>query len=292
MLPLSSWISPITNIDPKSRGTSAHGFSRIMRGKFMKLNEGFEKTVTSETVERWRYPRFFGENSGETALITGTDAVHISRVLRMKSGDLAIVCDGNGTDCLCRIVSAEEKGVVLEVLDRRSSEGEPTVTVRLFQCLPKSDKMDFIVQKAVELGAAEVIPVISKRCVSRPDAKTAAKKAERWQRIAEEAAKQCGRGRIPEVRDMLTFGEAVKAHGDGVGILFYECGGEHLNSLVAPETRLIDVYIGSEGGFEENEAELAKNAGIIPATLGTRILRCETAPVAALAVLMNLTNNM
>ena len=258
----------------------------------MKLNEGFEKTVTSENIERWRYPRFFGENTGETALIAGTDAVHISRVLRMKEGDLAIVCDGNGTDCLCRIISAGESAAELAVLDRRPSEGEPTVAVRLFQCLPKSDKMDFIVQKAVELGACEVIPVISKRCVSRPDAKTAAKKRERWQRIAEEAAKQCGRGKIPTVGEMITFGEAVKAHVDGAGILFYECGGERLNTLVSPETRSIDVYIGSEGGFETTEAELAQNAGIRHATLGTRILRCETAPVAALAVLMNLTNNM
>ena len=258
----------------------------------MKLNEGFEKTVTSGEVERWRYPRFFGENAGDTALITGTDAVHISRVLRMKAGDLALVCDGKGSDCLCRIVSAGENAVELEVLDRRPSEGEPTVAVRLFQCMPKSDKMDFIVQKAVELGASEVIPVISKRCVSRPDAKTAAKKRERWQRIAEEAAKQCGRGRIPTVGEMLTFGEAVKAHTRGVGILFYECGGERLNALVDPDTRSVDVYIGSEGGFEAAEAELAANAGIRPATLGTRILRCETAPVAALAVLMNLTNNM
>lgn len=258
----------------------------------MKLNEEFEKTVTSGEVERWRYPRFFGEHTGDTALITGTDAVHISRVLRMKAGDLALVCDGNGTDCLCRIVSAGENVVELEVLDRRPSEGEPTVAVRLFQCLPKSDKMDFIVQKAVELGASEVIPVISKRCVSRPDAKTAAKKRERWQRIAEEAAKQCGRGKIPTVGEMLTFGEAVKAHTGGVGILFYECGGERLNTLVTPEIRSVDIYIGSEGGFEAAEAELAANAGIRPATLGTRILRCETAPVAALAVLMNLTNNM
>ena len=258
----------------------------------MKLNESFEKTVTTENIERWRYPRFFGENGGETALITGTDAVHISRVLRMKPGELAIVCDGQGTDCLCRIISADGNAVELEVLDRRPSEGEPAVTVRLFQCMPKSDKMDFIVQKAVELGASEIIPVISKRCVSRPDDKTAAKKRERWQRIAEEAAKQCGRGRIPTVGEMISFGEAVKAHCGGTGILFYECGGERLNDIIKPSVSVIDVYIGSEGGFEPSEAELAANAGIVPATLGTRILRCETAPVAALAVLMNLTNNM
>ena len=258
----------------------------------MKLNESFEKTITSEDVERWRYPRFFGENSGDTAVITGTDAVHISRVLRMKNGDLAVVCDGAGTDCLSRVISAADSAVTLEILDRRPSEGEPSLKLRLFQCLPKADKMDFIVQKAVELGAAKIIPVISKRCVSRPDAKTAAKKCERWQRIAEEAAKQCGRGRIPTVGGLMNFGEAVKAHTAGTGLFFYECGGARLNDIVSPDCAEADIYIGSEGGFEPAEAELASSAGIVPATLGTRILRCETAPVAAIAVLMNITNNM
>ncbi|MBQ9484483.1 MAG: 16S rRNA (uracil(1498)-N(3))-methyltransferase [Ruminiclostridium sp.] len=260
----------------------------------MKLNEGFEKTITPESVERWRYPRFFTENVGECAVITGSDAAHITKVLRMKRGDLAVVCDGNGTDMLCRITSASDGAVELEILDRRASEGEPTVYLRLFQCMPKSDKMDFIVQKAVELGAAEVIPVISKRCVSRPDPKSAEKKRGRWQRIADEAAKQCGRGRIPAVGSMIAFDEAVGRFGgnESCGIIFYECGGKRLGEIVAGEPRNIDIFIGSEGGFEEEEVGLAKKAGIVPATLGTRILRCETAPVAAIAVLMNLTNNM
>ena len=106
----------------------------------MKLNESFEKTITGESVERWRYPRFFTENIAETALITGSDAQHISKVLRMKRGDLAVICDGNGTDCLCRISEAGESAVVLDVLDRKPSEGEPSVYLRLFQCMPKSDK--------------------------------------------------------------------------------------------------------------------------------------------------------
>ena len=260
----------------------------------MKLNESFEKTITSGEVERWRYPRFFTDNIGETAVITGGDASHITKVLRMKRGDLAVICDGNGTDMLCRITSASDGAVELEILDRRRSEGEPTVYLRLFQCMPKSDKMDFIVQKAVELGAAEVIPVISKRCVSRPDPKSAEKKRERWQRIADEAAKQCGRGRIPSVGGMIPFDEAVAGFGaaDTCGIIFYECGGKRLGEIVSGYVRRIDVFIGSEGGFEEAEVNLAQAAGITPATLGTRILRCETAPVAAIAVLMNLTNNM
>ena len=120
------------------------------------------------------------------------------------------------------------------------------------------------------------------------------KKRERWQRIADEAAKQCGRGRIPEVGDMIGFGEAVGSSdgAGGCGIIFYECGGMRLGEIVTDKVSRIEVFIGSEGGFEEAEVELAKKAGIIPATLGKRILRCETAPVAAIAVLMNLTNNM
>ena len=258
------------------------------------FSESFEKTITSEEVERWRYPRFFTENIGETVVITGSDAAHITKVLRMKRGDLAVICDGNGTDMLCRILTASDGAAELEILDRRPSEGEPTVYLRLFQCMPKSDKMDFIVQKAVELGAAEVIPVISKRCVSRPDRKSAEKKRERWQRIADEAAKQCGRGRLPEVGGMIGFDEAVRSFdgSDTCGIIFYECGGKRLGEIVSGSQRKIDVFIGSEGGFEEAEVGLAGKAGIVPATLGSRILRCETAPVAAIAVLMNLTNNM
>ena len=213
----------------------------------------------------------------------------------MRAGDLAIVCDCAGNDLLCRITSASEGAVELEILERKPSEGEPSVSVRLFQCMPKSDKMDFIVQKAVELGASEVIPVISKRCVSRPDDKSAAKKRERCQRIAEEAAKQCGRGKIPTVGEMISFEQAVKrsAESGAVGIFFYECGGVRLNDIPdIAATRNIDVFIGSEGGFEPWEAELAQKSGLAAATLGTRILRCETAPVAALAVLMNITKNM
>ena len=261
----------------------------------MRLNEEFEKTITPDTVEDWRYPRFFTDNIGETALITGTDAVHISRVLRMRAGDRALICDGNGADLLCRIITASESAVELEILDRRRSVGEPDVYLRLFQCMPKSDKMDFIVQKAVELGASEIVPVISKRCVSRPDAKSAAKKAERWQRIADEAAKQCGRGRIPSVGETITFTEAVSrsAESGSCGIFFYECGGKRLGEIIRePFPERIDVFIGSEGGFEPEEAALAERLGLTAATLGTRILRCETAPVAAIAVLMNITNNM
>lgn len=259
----------------------------------MKLNESFEKTITGDKIERWRYPRFFAHTDGETAVITGEDAKHIGTVLRMKAGDLAVLCDGEGTDCLCRISAVNKDCIEFEVLDRQRNEAEPSVFVTLYQCMPKGDKMDLIVQKAVELGVGKVVPVLSKRCVSRPDEKSFAKKIQRWQKIAEEAAKQCGRGKIPEVGGQKEFKNAVTEYSkDKKGILFYECGGTELSEIVDGNVREIGVFVGSEGGFEAEEAELARENGIVCATLGKRILRCETAPVAALAVLMNLTGNL
>lgn len=150
-------------------------------------------------MERWRYPRFFTENISDTAAVLDReDSKHVSQVLRMRPGEFAVICDGKGTDYLGRLESAEGE-CVFEILEKSPNQAEPSVHLRLFQAMPKGDKMDFIVQKAVECGACEVVPFISKRCVSRPDAKQLAKKTERWQRIAYEAAKQCGRGIIPQV---------------------------------------------------------------------------------------------
>ncbi|MDE6579860.1 MAG: 16S rRNA (uracil(1498)-N(3))-methyltransferase [Ruminiclostridium sp.] len=250
-------------------------------------------TVTEDKTERWRYPRFFGQSDGERAFITGEDAKHLSTVLRMKAGELVVLCDNNKTDSLCRICLCQKDMAELEVLESRENDAEPSVEITLFQCLPKSDKMDFIVQKATELGVVGIVPVLSKRCVSRPDEKSVLKKTDRWQKIAEEAAKQSGRGRIPEIHPLTDFRKAVKEYrGKGTGILFYECGGEKISRLITEKTAKIGIFIGSEGGFEPEEAAFAEERGIALATLGKRILRCETAPVAALAVLMNLTGNI
>lgn len=249
--------------------------------------------ITEKKEERWRFPRFFGESCDGAAIITDEDAKHISTVLRMKAGELVVLCDNCENDSLCEIVTANKELIELKVLDSRRNDAEPDTRITLYQCLPKSDKMDFIVQKATELGAAGVVPVLSKRCVSRPDEKSALKKVERWQKIAEEAAKQSGRGRIPEIFPLTDFRSAVREYKDkGTGILFYECGGKKISQLITKETVKIGVFIGSEGGFEPEEAAFAEENGIASATLGKRILRCETAPVAALAVLMNLTGNM
>ncbi|MDR0222940.1 MAG: 16S rRNA (uracil(1498)-N(3))-methyltransferase [Oscillospiraceae bacterium] len=247
---------------------------------------------TAGDNEQWRYPRFFcGDISGGGFTLTPSDLRHAEKVLRIKRGGKAVICDGRGTDYLC----AYTGGGVFEIIEAFSNAAEPDIRVRLFQCLPKSDKMDFIVQKAVELGVSEIVPVISARCVSRPDGKSGPAKSERYRKIAYEAAKQCGRGKIPAIGEFSDFKAAVRSFDRaGTGIIFYECGGERLNDIVknAKPGAAIDVFIGSEGGFETAEVDLARRLGITPATLGKRILRVDTASVAAISVLMNLTGNI
>ena len=249
-----------------------------------------------DNIERWRYPRFFTDKIGDgSAFLSEEDFHHASKVLRLKDGDKLIVCDGRGTEYLCRYSDNRQTSIV----DCQPSSAEPNLRLRLFQCLPKSDKMDFIVQKAVELGVFEIIPVVSGRCVSRPAA-NASNKTMRWNKIAYEAAKQCGRGIVPTVGEVTGFNRAVTEVNPGEpSILFYECGGGRLNEIVradavnatAPSRRL-NLFIGSEGGFETGEVALAEEYGWLTATLGKRILRVDTASIAAISVIMNLTGNI
>lgn len=245
-------------------------------------------------MERWRYPRFFTENiSEDTAIVGGEDAHHISTVLRMRKGDIAVLCDGHGTDYLSELSEAAGESVVFRVLEKTPNLAEPDIYLRLFQAMPKGDKMEFIVQKAVECGASEIIPFFSKRCVSRPDEKQMKKKLPRYQKIALEAAKQCGRGIIPKVGEAVGF-SALKTliSAENTGILFYECCETPLREAMTGFKKNIDIVIGSEGGFEPYEAEELQKCGFRTASLGKRILRCETAPIAAISVLMNFTGNM
>ncbi len=245
-----------------------------------------------EELERWRYPRFFCDNIDEKIAITGDDAKHIFSVLRMKPGEKAIICDKQGTDYLCSLDNADKNYALFSILDKRPNGAEPDIEVTLYQAVPKSDKLDFIVQKATELGAVAVVPFISKRCVSRPDSKSCDKKLERLNRITYEAAKQCGRGVIPAVKPFTDFKAAVDSlDNDTVGIIFYECDGRPLKE-VDTKAKKYAVFIGSEGGFEKSEVDYAISKGFFVAHLGERILRCETAPVAALAILMNITENL
>lgn len=238
-------------------------------------------------------PRFFIDNIvGEQAFIVGEDANHITKSLRMKLGDEVIVCDRNEVEHFCTIAQLGDT-VVLDVSKSAPCENEPSVSVTLYQAMPKSDKMEFIIQKAVELGITEIVPIISSRCISRPDQKSMAKKLIRYNKIAESAAKQSGRGIIPKVLPTITFEKACEtAASDEAAMLFYELGGKRVSELISPANKSISFIIGSEGGFSEQEVEYAQKLGIETASLGKRILRCETAPIVALTIIMNLTENI
>lgn len=240
-------------------------------------------------------PRFFVESlAGDPIVIEGGDARHIALSLRMKQGEELILCDGKGTEAVCAVASLCPESVVLEVKERRASETEPKTRVTLYQALPKADKMEYIVQKAVELGVYRIVPVLTSRCISRPDEKTAAKKRERLCKIAAEAAKQSGRGIIPEVDGVLTFKNAVKEMSTaGLPIFFFEHASLPLRKYMEKYTGGdIAVMVGAEGGFSDEEAAFAEENGLLSASLGPRILRCETAPVAALAAIMYAAGEM
>lgn len=240
-------------------------------------------------------PRFFVEPNNinqNNITINGSDAVHIGRSLRMRLGDEITVCC-EGEEYECKILTISDKTVECEILSHRRGDTEPNIKLTLFQALPKSDKMEFIVQKATELGAVRIVPVITERCVSRPDQKSFRKKLERLNKIALEAAKQCGRTVVPTVEPMTDLNGAVHmaAKLDKV-LICYEKGGIALNSCGLKSGQSIGLFIGSEGGFEESEVQKCTENAIIAVGLGKRILRCETAPVAAISVIMNLTDNL
>ena len=239
-------------------------------------------------------PRFFTETIDENkGIITGDDAKHIAKVLRMKAGEKLVACDCQGKDYDCVISEVSDKQVELTVEKVYASETEPTVHVTLYQAMPKSDKMELIIQKAVELGVSAIVPVQTKRCVSRPDAKSMAKKLERYNRIALEAAKQCGRGRIPQVLPMLDYREALtEMKKDERAFLFYENSTSSFRKELEQAVSSVSIMVGAEGGFEEDEVNRALEQGVASLSLGKRILRCETAPLAALSIIMYETGNM
>ena len=237
-------------------------------------------------------PRFFKEFFEDAPFLDGEDHKHVSRSLRMRPGEKLTVSDTFGTDFECEISSINEERVELKVISRHKNETEPSVAVTLFQCLPKGDKMDTIVRQAVESGAARIVPVISANCISRPDEKTLAKKTERWQKISAEAAGQSGRGIIPAVEPCITLSEAAKRIKDYDRCCFcYELGGKPIEVL-GKEIKTVSFIIGPEGGFTAAEAELLEKNGAVTTTLGKRIFRAETAPVAALAMIMLQSGNV
>ena len=225
-------------------------------------------------------PRFFANIENNRVIIGGEDAHHISRVLRMRAGDEITVCDGRGMDCLCAIEMVDKSKVAARVLSNEVNQAEPKISITLFQGIPKQSKMEVIIQKAVEMGVTDIVPLVTNRCVAKEA------KLERWRKVALEAAKQCGRGRIPEVHEAISFGEAIKAD-VGCKIMPYELESEgRLKDVLDVSLRDIGIFIGPEGGFEEFEAEAARAAGVKTVTLGKRILRTETAASAVIPIIL------
>lgn len=228
----------------------------------------------------------------EKIVLNEEQSRHIAKSLRMKKGDMITVCNGNGTDYGCIIQEITKTTVTLSVCYKQASESEPSIKVSLYQGVPKGDKMEDIIQKCVELGIFNITPVLTKRSISRPDEKQAAKKQQRYSKIALEAAQQSGRGIVPEIKNMVDFKRAVDECEADLIIIFYEGGGKSLKSLMNDEIRSVAIFIGPEGGFEKEEVDAVLQKGGVNATLGKRILRTQTAPVAALASIMLLTGNM
>lgn len=237
---------------------------------------------------------FFTENEipSDNYIITGENARHISKSLRMKAGEALTLVTPERTQLECEILSVSADSVEVKINSRKTCENEPDVEITLYQALPKGDKMEFIVQKCVELGITKIVPVISARCISRPDEKSLTKKQVRWQKIAREAAQQSRRGIIPKIEPAVSFKQAVKlSEQNESNIIFYELGGESVKKLINSKPKSVGIFIGSEGGFEEAEVKLAVESGASAATLGKRILRAETAPLAALSIIMYETGN-
>lgn len=231
--------------------------------------------------------RFFADTSSDNVIISGQDAHHITDVLRLKEGEKIICCGGDGVDCVTVLTSLSKDKVCGDVLERTPSTAEPPVKVRLFQGMPKGDKFEYIIQKTIELGVSEIVPVETKRSIVKIPAAKAKAKVERWNKIAESAAKQSGRGLIPVVTEPVDFKKAIDFFADcDLPIVAYELENKtSLKEVLIKNTsaKTVNIFIGPEGGIDDSEIETLKEKGAVSVTLGPRILRTETAPLAVLS---------
>lgn len=236
---------------------------------------------------------FFAENISDTHLITGEDAVHISKSLRMSVGEIITVCDSNRIEHLCKIERINSEGVFVRVVSENECNNEPNVEVTLFAALTKGDKIETIIQKSVEIGVHNIIPVLTDRCVSRPEGKSVEKKIQRYQKIAAQAAMQSRRAIIPQISQITELKKITQTLKDyDTVIVFYEGGGKPLKDIITQNSKKIAIFTGPEGGFEEREIKLLTENNAVCATLGKRILRAETAPLVALSAIMFHTGNL
>ena len=221
-------------------------------------------------------------------VLTGENAAH-AKVLRLKCGEEIVVCDGQGNECVCTVSDISAGQVSLVVKSRQQASSEPAVRATVYIAFPKADKLEHVIQKATELGAFEIVAFPSARCIAKPDEKSLGKKLDRWQKIAASAAEQSGRGCIPNVVVLGSYREALqRAVQADKAILFYE--NERATTLrmaiEGQDCRTISLMTGPEGGLEQKEVDMAKDIGMEICTLGSRILRCETAPLCALSAVM------
>ncbi len=235
--------------------------------------------------------RFFvnKEKIGENKIIIdGADAHHIARSLRMAEGDEAVVCDGEGHEYNCILTRIRDDECICEITEEIDGGTESPIEITLCMAYPKGDKLEVVIQKAVEMGVGRIIPFESSRCIKRPKAEKAEKQTARLSRISEEAAKQCGRAKIPTVSQPVSYSEMLKIASESeLTLLCYENedGRSIKNELQGKRPRSIALIIGSEGGFSQDEADLAIKNGAVSVSLGNRILRCETAPAFALSAI-------
>lgn len=238
-------------------------------------------------------PRFFidkNDISSNSVTITGEDAKHIIKVLRMREGENITLCDGDGYDYDAEIVSTDKASLDVKILSKKKNDTEPEIEITLFQGLPKSGKMEYIIQKCTELGINKIIPCIMERCVVKLNSKDdIKKKTQRYQSIALAAAKQSERGIIPTICDAVTFDEAIKSFDDyDFCFIPYENeDGLTLKDILknANSPKSIAFIIGPEGGISDREIEAIKEKNIPTVTLGRRILRTETASTAVLSMI-------
>lgn len=238
-------------------------------------------------------PKFFinkEDIKNNSVTITGGDAAHIAKVLRTEVGETLVLCDGCGTDFYATVTSCSKDQVSLDIKETVPCLAEPEVLVTLFQGIPKQGKMDYIIEKCTELGISRIVPVSTKRSVVKiDDKKSEAKKLERWRKIAAESVKQCGRGKIPEITDVYTVAQAIEFSKTlDLNIAAYECEKEtSIKSALSGRTpKSVGIFIGPEGGLDDTEVKMFKDAAITTVTLGKRILRTETAGHTVLTAVM------
>ena len=242
-------------------------------------------------MHRFFIPQLYNEEMS----ITGVDAKHIGKVLRMQPGDKLQIVSDDGVSALAEVTAISETTVSVRCLEVLAESHEPAVKITLAQGLAKGEKMDFIIQKAVELGAYSIVPVAMEHSVVRLDGAKADKKVERWQKIAEAAAKQSKRDIIPQVQAVQSVSQMLANNNCKTKIIAYECEDRMSLKTALREAGQLDdllLIIGPEGGISEGELNKAREAGAVPVSLGRRILRAETAGLVAMSAIFYETGDL